>query len=716
MPNPTQAPRHIAIDTPLGEDVLLLRSFSVHEEISRLPEFDLELLSEDYEIDFDDIIGQNVTIRMDLPKGGRRYWNGFINGFEQGRSTSVQFAQYRATMVPWLWFLRRTSDCRIFQDMTVPDIVKQIFNDLGFSDIDDRLSGDYQSWTYCVQYRETDFNFVSRLMEQEGIYYYFSHEPGKCNIVLCDSLSNHDPFGDYERINYLHDTRSSSQQERISEWIVNKTVRTGKFAHTDYNFLKPSTPLMSIEDDPNPHDRADYEFYDYPGEYAEKVDGDRYARRRLEALAMPHETCSGQSDARGICTGYLLSMDNHTRKDQNREYLVVSTSYQATAEDYETSGGQDDLCACSFLAIPSKVQFRPARTTRKPRIHGTQTAVVTGPAGEEIYTDEHGRIKVQFHWDREGKWDQKSSCWIRVRQNWAGSGWGELHIPRIGQEVIVDFLEGDPDRPLVVGAVYNANNMPPYDLPAEKTKSTLKSDSTLGGGGFNEFRFEDKKGSEEVYLHGQKDWTIAIENNKNQTVGNDETHSVGHDRTKTVGNDQSETINVNKTIKVGSNHTESIGAVMTQTVGNSKAETIAVAKALTIGAAYQVSVGGAMNETIGAAKAEEIGAVKAVAVGSNSSEDVGANKSVNAGANITETAGKNVSIQSGKKMSLSAGDDFSLSGAKKGVISIKDQLTIKVGKAMITLKKNGDIILKGKNINVKGSGNIVMKAKKILEN
>ncbi|WP_319577111.1 type VI secretion system tip protein TssI/VgrG [uncultured Desulfobacter sp.] len=720
----TQTTRHIAIDTPLGEDVLLLQRFSAHEEMSCLFTFDLDLLSKDYEIDFEDIIGQNVTVSMELPGGGKRYWNGFINRFEQVVSTRRKFAQYEATMVPWLWFLTLTSDCRIFQEKTVPDIVKKVFKDLGFSDIEDRLSPGYRTWNYCVQYRETHFNFVSRLMEQEGIYYYFLHEKGKCTIVLCDSLSKHDKYGDYGEIKYIPDTSHSSLQERISDWAIQKQVLPGKFAHTDYNFEKPSTSLMSTEKDQKSHARGKYEIYDFPGEYPEKADGDRYAKVRMEELAHAHEVCTGQSDSRGLCSGYKFKLSNHPRGDQNREYLILSTDYQAAAENYETSGGIDDMCACFFTVIPGAVQYRQERKTPKPVIQGTQTAVVTGPAGEEIHTNKYGQVKVQFHWDREGKNDENSSCWIRVRQTWAGKGWGGLYIPRIGQEVIVDFLEGDPDQPIVVGTVYHATNMPPYDLPAEKTKSTLKSDSTIGGGGSNEFRFEDKKGSEEVYLHGQKDWTIAIENDKNQTIGHDETMSVGNNRTKTVGVDQSESIGKNKSITVGTNHDEKVGANKTETIGANKSltvganqtDTVAVAKAMTIGAAYQVTVGAAMNETIGAAKAEEIGATKSVNVGANSSENVGGDKSVDAGKNISESAGKDVAITSGKKMSLTAGDDFSVSGKKKGVIDIEDQLTIKVGKASITMNKNGDITIKGKTINVKGSGNIVMKAKKILEN
>ena len=668
----------------------------------RLFEFDLDLLSEDDEINFDDIIGQNVTISMELPGGGKRYWNGFINRFVQGVSTSTKFAQYRATMVPWLWFLTRTSDCRIFQEKTVPEIVKQIFNDLGFSDIEDRLSGSYRTWTYCVQYRETDFNFVSRLMEQEGIYYYFLHEQGKCTIVLCDSLSKHDPYGDYAEIDFTPDTRSSSIQERISTWTVEKSVQSGKFAHTDYNFTKPSTSLMSIEEDQKGHAQANYEIYDYPGEYPEKGDGDQYAKVRMEELAQPYEICSGQSDSRGICSGYLFTMAKHTRTDQNRDYLVLSTNYQAAAEDYETSGGQDEICSCSLTAIPGSVQFRPARTSSKPVIQGTQTAVVTGPAGEEIYTDEHGRVKVQFHWDREGKYDENSSCWIRVSQVHAGKGFGGMDIPRIGEEVIVSFMEGDPDRPLITGRVYNAELMPPFGLPGDKVVSGMKSNSTPGGGGYNEFSLNDTKGKEAITIHGQY--------NMDTTVGNDESYTIGNNRTTNVGVDDTETIGSNQTITVGANQTVSVGSAQSVTVGSSKTETIAVAKALTTGAAYQVSVGGAMNETVGAVKAEEIGGAKIVAVGGVSSENVGASKSLNAGSNISEKAGGKISNSAGGKISLDAGGDISASSKAKVLIDAASQITLKCGGSSIVLKSGGDILIKGTNITIKGSGKINAKA------
>lgn len=529
MAKPTQAPRHIAIETPLGEDVLLLQSFSGQEEISRLFQFDLQLLSEDYSINFDDIIGQNVTIRLDLPDGGKRYWNGYISRFMKSGFASQQYARYQATLVPWLWFLTQTSDCRIFQEKTVPDIIKQIFSDLGFTDIEERLTGSYRTWTYCVQYRETDFNFVSRLMEQEGIYYYFLHENGKCTLVLCDSLSIHDPFPSYEEIGYARG--ATSDQERITDWTVEKALHSGKFAHTDYNFEKPGASLMSPENEKRAYSKADYEIYDYPGEYSEKAHGEQYAKVRMEELARSYEVCSGESDARGICPGHLFTLavrDNSDRSlsDQAREYLVVSAGYQASAEDYETSGGSSDAYSCFFNVIPSSVQFRSARITPKPVVEGNQTAIVTGPSGEEIYTDSHGRIKVQFHWDREGQFDENSSCWIRVSQVHAGKGFGGIDIPRIGEEVIVSFIEGDPDRPIITGRVYNAELMPPFGLPGQKVVSGMKSNSTPGGGGYNEITLNDTKGKEGITVHGQYDMNTTVEHNQTNTVKNDFTETI----------------------------------------------------------------------------------------------------------------------------------------------------------------------------------------------
>ncbi|CBK41711.1 conserved protein of unknown function, Rhs element Vgr protein family [Nitrospira defluvii] len=750
MPH-TQETRLIGIETPLGKDILLLRGFSGQEGISRLSNFDLDLLSHDPDIKFEDIIGKRVTLRVTLGSDKKRYFNGFISRFMQTGSDRG-LANYRATMVPWTWFLTRTSDCRIFQKKTIPDIIEQIFKDLGFTDYKLQLQGSFEPRDYCVQYRETDFNFVSRLMEQYGLLYFFEHEKDKHTLVIANDPSAHQPCPEQKNAKWDPQGSGALAEDVITSVQWEQILRPGKYAVTDYNFETPSTSLdaemkSTIEVGGN----SKFEIYDYPGEYTKKHEGDTIAKLRMEEEETQYFVMSGSSSCRAFTSGYRFDLKDYVRKDMNRAFLLTTLHHTATVGGTYTTttvGKDESAYTNSFTCIPHKIPFRPPQVTPKPVIQGVQTAVVVGKAGEEIWTDNYGRVKVQFHWDREGKFDENSSCWTRVSQNWAGKQWGAMFLPRIGQEVIVEFIEGDPDRPIITGRVYNAEQMPPYPLPGEQTKSTIKSNSSKGGGGSNELRFEDKKGGEEIYLHGQKDWNIVIENDKSQSVGHDESLSVGNNRTKTVGVDQSETIGSNKTIKVGSNHTEAIGANKTMTVGGNHTETIsgaeavtvgmaaahtvALAKALSIGGAYQVTVGAAMNETIGAAKAEEIGAAKSVNVGGNSSEKVGANKSVDAASNISENAGKNISLKAGqdisgnagKNISVEAGENFAgkagkdvaFQAGKKMALIAEDEITLKTGSASIVMKKNGDIQIKGNKITIKGDGDITIKGSKILEN
>jgi type VI secretion system secreted protein VgrG len=727
----TQENRLISVGTPLGEDELMLASFTGDEDLSSLFSFELALFSENNSIDFQAIIGQNITVSITLSDDENRYFNGIVSRFSQGTGKQdAELSSYTATMVPWLWLLTKTADSRIFQELSVPDIVEQIFSDHGFSDYDLRLLGSYPSLEYAVQYRETDFNFISRLLETEGIYYFFEHEDRKHTMVITDSQDEHHPCPNQESARCQLTGGGNDEGDVILSLAVMKEIRVGKYTLNDFNFKSPNTNLNVSVDSKVPLGPGEREIYDYPGDFTLRRHGEKVVNIRMEEEEARITTITGMSSCRSFATGFRFMLQDYFREDMNeKEYTLTHIEHEADlTETFSSSaspGSQSELSYSNhFICIPHEDPFRPVRSTPKPIIEGVQTAIVVGPSGEEIYTDEYGRVKVQFHWDREGENDENSSCWIRVSQVWAGAGWGAMFIPRIGQEVIIEFEEGDPDRPIITGRVYHGHNTPPYPLPSEKTKSTIKSDSTLGGGGSNEFRFEDKKGSEEIFLHGQKDWTIAIENDKNQTIGHDETMSVGNNRTKEVGVDQKETIGSNKTIKVGANHSESIGANMTLSVGKNKTETVAIntaetigaAKELSIGGVYQVTVGAAMSETIGAARAEEVGAAKTIAVGANYSENIGGDKSVKVAKNISKSAGKDVSINSGKKMSLMAGDDIAIIGEKKGVIELKDELTIKIGKASISFKKSGDISIKGKKINLKGSGNITLKGKKILGN
>ena len=689
--------------------------FVAEEHISRPFRIDLELASEN-EIKPDDVIGQTALLTIESGEADRMF-HGVVWQFGH-TGIKGRFYLYRACVVPALWLLSFEQDCRIFQQKKVQDVVQQVLEESGITSdsFKFRLQGSYDQREYCVQYRESDLDFVSRLLEEEGIFYFFEHKNDRHLLVFGDGTVNYQPVAGESKIVFNPGGQMVAEQEAITQFQRTRQIHTGKYALQDYLYKKPDLNLSATAKDKE-YDKL--EIYDYPGGYNTTDAGHARAQVRLQQAALYADRIDGQSVVARLLPGFTFKLSGHDISSFNQEYVLTAVTHrgeqpQVLAE--HAAGGSGTSYSNQLTAVPATVTIRPEPVTPRPVVQSVQTAIVTGPAGEEVYPDKHGRVKVQFHWDRLGKHDEHSSCWIRVSQAWAGTGWGAMFIPRLGQEVIVSFIEGNPDRPIITGRVYHGTNPPPYTLPAEKTKSTIQSNSSLGGGGSNEIRFEDKKGSEEIYLHGQKNWTIAINNDKNQTVGHDESLRVGNNRAKSVGVDQSETIGANKAIQVGSNHTETIGSNMTQSVGANKSTTVAVAGMLTIGAAYQVSVGAAMNETIGAAKAEEIGAAKSVNVGANSNENVGGDKSVNAGKNITESAGKDMALKSGKKMALTAGDDFSLIGKKNGSIEIKDELTIKVGKASITLKKNGDIMLQGKNITVKGSGNVTIKGKKITEN
>jgi type VI secretion system secreted protein VgrG len=713
----TQSGRHIGIETPLGEDALLLRGFTARAQISGVTAFELDLVSEDDAIAFADIVGKNVTIRMNVKDGGKRYWNGFITQFAQVSTLEVQFAEYTATMVTWPWFLKRTSDCRIFQKKTVPDIINEIFEDLGFTDIEDRLSGGYRTWDYCVQYNETDFDFVSRLMEQEGIYYYFSHEQGSHKLVLCDSSSKHDSVEGYDEILFRPSVTSSEVQERIDRWKVETRVQSGKYAFTDYNFSKPKTSLMVTQDDVKGHDKADFEIYEYPGQFGEGGDGNRYSRIRMEELAQPHELCNGEGFARGIHPGCLFTLVDHPRSDQNREYLVLEASYDVKAEGYETADGPtEDQFRCVFTAMPSVVQYRPPRVTPKPRVYGTIPAIVVGPAGDEIYTDENGRVKVQFYWDREGADDENSSCWLRVSQPWAGQNWGAVFLPRIGHEVLVSFMAGDPDQPVVTGRVYNADNMPPYELPANKTQSGIKSRSSLGGSpdNFNEFRFEDKKGSELVYMHAERNLATIVEVNEARSVGNDRATKIGRDDTTEIDRDEKRIVHKNRTtlvevddtIEIKNNESRTIHVDRTTKIGSNDSLTIGGNRSTQIGGKETLSVSGGRETSIGESDSHSIGADGTQNVGGNYTQNVGSNHSVSVGADQTLTVSGAAALSASTREVQTAGN-YSVMASGKIAISSASKIELSCGGSKIVLSP-GSIDIQSATINVTGAGTVTV--------
>jgi type VI secretion system secreted protein VgrG len=723
----TQQDREMGVTTPLGEDVLVLRGMTGSEELGRMFEYQLSLVSDDHSIKAKDILGQNVTIRLDLADDKKRYFNGFVSRFAQsGRSPT--HASYQATIRPWLWFLTRRADCRIFQDMTVPEIVKKVFRDDGFTDFDESLSGTYDKWTYCVQYRETDFNFVSRLLEQEGIYYYFKHEDGKHTLMLCDSSGAHSALPGNEEVAY-NPAPGNVHADCIYDWATTQEVLPGVYSLQDFDFEKPSVDLAAKSTLERDHANAAFEIYDYPGEYLEEQGGKGYAKARIEELQCHYEKIAGAGTVRGFYPGGLFKLIDYPRDDQNREYLVVSANHDLQSSEFQTgaSSGGPNSCVCGFSAIESKTPYRAPRVTPKPIIQGPQTAIVVGPSGEEIYTDKYGRVKVQFHWDRLGKKDENSSCWIRVAQVWAGQNWGGIQIPRIGQEVMVEFLEGDPDQPIITGRVYNAEQMPPYGLPDNATQSGIKSRSSKGGNdaNFNEIRMEDKKGSEELYIHAEKNHTNITEADRSEDVGHDRSLHVGHDKSESIDNNKTITVGVdhtekiganekvdvgaNRTHTVGANHTETVGANMDITVGSNLTENVAIAYAENVGAAMAINVGAAMAIDVGAAMSTNVGAVNSLTVGASNSKTVGSDDKEEVGGGKTVTVAKDLgeTISGGHTHTVTK--DYALK-AKKISLEAEDEITIKTGDATISMKKDGTITVKGKDITIQGSGKIGVKA------
>jgi type VI secretion system secreted protein VgrG len=683
------------------------------------------------------------VVTVHLGNGDSRFVHGIasnVRSWEEGSSEDRR--RLRIRVVPRLWLLGKNRKSRIFQALSAVEIVEKVLKDGGV-ELKKSLSGSYAAREYCVQYGESDLAFVSRLLEEEGIFFFFEHEQGRHVMVLGDAPNACPDLPGGSRIVFREPTRMVAGDEAVFAFSQRLEVRPTEFTLRDYDWSRPALDLTA-----SAGSGASLEVYEYPGGYRDGGPGKALAKVRLEEERARVSVSSGASRSRRLLPGHVFELAEHPVDGMNQRYLVVSVRHQGKQPEVLASGsGGHEEYRNDLVCIPATVPFRPARRTPRALVQGAQTAIVVGPAGEEIHTDEHGRIKVQFHWDREGKHDDHSSCWIRVSQAWAGPGWGALYLPRIGQEVVVGFLEGDPDQPIVTGAVYNGANPPPVALPGEKTRSTLRSASSPGSNGSNELRFEDAAGKEEIYLHAQKDLDIVVENDKAQKVGHDETLQVTHDRSRQVGHDQSLTVGHDETItvggsqwlevaanrmtKVGGAHSEtvggdqtvSVGAAQTVTVALAAVESVGLAKMLNVGGAYAVTVGAAMNEAVGGLKAEEVGGAKVEVVGAHKSETVAGSRTLDVGSNLTETVGGTRSLKVDGAASIAVGGaltqnvaDVHKLKAKEIVFAAEDELVIKVGSAKIVLKKNGDVTIQGNNVEAKASGDITLKASKIVEN
>ena len=627
---------------------LQFRSMSAVEEMSRLFEFQIVAESKSRDIAADDVLGKSVAVAVETGKNKWRWFHGLAASFgiEGGDGDDIS---YSITVRPWAWLMTRSADIRIYQEMTAPEIIHTVFSQYSVAAFVDELGASYTKRTYCVQYRETDFDFVSRLMEEEGIFYYWRHAEDKHEMVLADKLSTHKTVVGFEEIPYTQGNKDLVGVRAIGHWQMRHEIQTGKVTLSDYNFETPGTSLKTATvSSSRKHAEKSHEVYDYPGLYGVKADGDARAQIRLDEASARFARFAGQGDTPGVVAGTRFKLTRHQRSDQNAEYLVLRTQIEMTLAGYTTSNQHDTEFSCRFWAQPYGQAFRPERTTRKPTVAGPQTALVVGDgAAGDITTEKYGRIKVQFHWDRLGKKNAESSCWLRVATSWAGKGWGMISLPRLGQEVVVAFLEGDPDQPLVVGSVYNAEQQVPYELPANATVSTLKSRSKKGGAAeFNELRFEDDPGKEYVLMQAQKDRLEFVEDTLKSEIGKDEHRTVKKDRKEKIEGEHH--LQVVKDVKHKFDGKMSTTVAQDMLFKTNAMHSLEAAQDITAksGTAYSIKAGTDMH----------------VKVGMNTGVDSGMNVHIKGGVNVVIEAGVMITLKAGPASVVLGPDGVSITG------------------------------------------------------
>lgn len=624
----SQANRPMRVDTPLETDLLLLEGFEAEEGVSRPYLYTLQLLSESAEVDPDDLLRQPVLVTLEAGETNDLFLtHGIVRSF-----TALDMAEgltrYRAEVVPAFWFLTQTRDCRIFQNQSVIEIVSEILRKpttVGNVRFEVRCNRSYAPREYCVQYRESDFNFVTRLLEDEGIFYWFEHSEDDHTLVLADAHTAFRPCAGFEKVRM--DPRGGPGEQVVKSLVQEHSTRSYDVMLADYDPLQPALRLYGTAQ--GDQERMDPVF-DYPGAFTDLDGGEYRARVDLERREKDRHRATGTSSCRGLRAGTVIEIEGHFRDEVNRNWTLDRIRHRAHSGSFRAWEHAEFHYSNEFVALPDDVPYRPDIEARRPRVQGTQTAVVVGKAGEEVWVDEHGRVKVQFHWDRYGSNDENSSCWIRVATQTAGKRWGHIEIPRIGHEVIVDFLEGDPDRPIIVGSVYNADMKTPWELPAKGVVSGIRTRSSKGGGGYNELSMDDTKGKEKFVIHAEKDMST--------TVGNNQTRTITNDRKTTVGNDDTEEVSANQKVTVGGERDVSVTGDQIHTIGGSRTADVTGDSTLT--------TGGSNTQTVGADHV--VDATRAVSITS------GAQTELNAGTDGLYSAGVNLDLSAGAELTVGA--------------------------------------------------------------
>jgi type VI secretion system secreted protein VgrG len=675
----TQENRLFTLHTPLADGVLLLDQFQGTETLSEPFRFTLQLLSERADLAPKELMGKPMGVTLRTASGADRWFHGHVTSFSHTGSDGG-FAGYQAELGPWTDFLKHRINCKLFQDMNLPAILREVFKDYG------RLARtrfnfkeeEYPPITLCVQYQESDFQFITRLLEAHGLYYYFKFEPDSHVLVLANESRAAPAVPEAAQIAF-NSIPGAATEDTIDAWSLGERLTS-----TDYSTRR--------SDFKNPRERTEHrqhtsretgaapamEHYDPSGPYGFKdfAAGEKLARLRMEQTEQRGASYHGSSNLRTLTCGHSFELRDHYRKTDNihdRLFLVTQVSHTGT-NNYLNHGTSSPY-RNDFSCAPRSICYRPALAAPRPVIQGPQTATVVGPPGEEIHCDQYGRVRIQFHWDRLGKSTDASSCWVRVSSPMAGARFGFIAVPRIGQEVVVEFLDGNPDRPIITGCVYNELMRPPWDLPENQTQSGILTRSSKEGDAStaNALRFEDKKGAEEVWLHAEKDQRIEVEH--------DESHEVGHDRRKAVGNDESTEIGNDRTEQVGANESISIG----------------INQRLEVGAAQRIHIGATKNENVLLSSTEQVGGVRTLTVGAAYLMTVGAAKTEVVGLDSLEEVGHGKTSSIGKVYTLKVGDEF----------------VIEVGKSRMVMTKDGKITLEGTEVTITGGGPVKVFGKNV---
>ncbi|WP_240651268.1 MULTISPECIES: type VI secretion system tip protein TssI/VgrG [unclassified Variovorax] len=683
------------------------------------------------------LVGETLTVHIVLdgrPGAGedKRHISGLVTRVRFLRLENRR-ALYEGVIEPWLTLATRTSDYRIFQNKTVLDILGEVLSDYEFAH-EVKATRSYPAREFQVQYGESDFDFVARLMHEWGLYYFFEHAEGTHKLVIVDDMSAHQPYasGGYQKIPF-HGADDTVREEHCDRFNACETLQSGRWVTDDFDFKRPKARLQQVSAMPRKTAQGSQERYGWPGDYVVESEGEQLVRTRMEETGSQGERASGSGNLRAVVPGCLMTLERHPQNDSNREYLVTD-AHLRLQDIGDASAQQEFECRVDFEVLPSSKVFRAqAPEAPRPRTTGPQTAIVTGPAGREIWTDEYGRVKLSFHWNRYCTKDENSSCWVRVSSPWAGTNFGGIQIPRIGQEVIVDFENGDPDRPIVTGRVYNADNMPPWTLPDNATQSGLLTRSSEGAtdANANALRFEDKKGAEQVWLHAERNQDIEVEkdethwvgHDRTKTIDNDETVHVKHDRTETVDhdetitvhNDRTETVDGNETITIHKNRTETVDLDETITVHKNRTETVdlnetigigmnrtekvGLNETINIGEHRTVTIGGAKMETIALAKAETIGLAKALTIGLGYQITVGAAMNTTVALMQTEQVGQSKRVDVGKSLTLHAGDRIELVCGKSSLVMTSDG-AVTISGSTFDFSASGPVQISGKDIDL----------------